>query len=122
MLTFAAVGKPIEGGARDRVGVERAEKVGRDNHHARLGIDLNVDLDLLAGLDPAACRFALLKPSRQRPRMIATRLRHVCPLMVILTGGRLPAPSDATTSGGSSSPLIGSGGSTTARNFTIASP
>src|SRR5687768_9204454 len=50
--------------------------------------------------------------------MIATRLFQECPLTVIVTGGRAPAPSASTASGGTSSPRIGSGGSTRARNVT----
>src|SRR5262245_52239274 len=51
--------------------------------------------------------------------MMATLLRHECPLMVILTAGRLPLPSASTTSGGISKPLMGSGGSTWVRNFIV---
>src|SRR5262249_13163458 len=68
---------------------------------------------------PAACRLALLRPSRKRPRMTATLLFHECPLIVIVTLGRLPWPSDSTTSGGTSNPLMCSGGSTWVRNFMI---
>src|SRR5207302_8870245 len=46
---------------------------------------------------PVACRLALLRPSRLRPRMIATLLRHECPLIVIITLGRLPPPNASTT-------------------------
>src|SRR5262249_7366861 len=70
---------------------------------------------------PAACRLALLRPSRNRPRITATLLLHECPLIVMITGGRLPPPSASTTSGGTSSPRIGSGGSTWARNFMLCS-
>src|SRR5262245_57504963 len=41
---------------------------------------------------PAARRLALLRPSRLRPRMMATRLLHECPLIVMDTAGRLPRP------------------------------
>src|SRR5262245_18651173 len=53
--------------------------------------------------------------------MIATRLFHECPLIVMVTGGRLPPPSASTSSGGTSKPLMGSGGSTCDRNFIICS-
>jgi hypothetical protein len=41
--------------------------------------------------------------------------------MVMITGARLVFPSACTTSSGVSSPRMGSGGSTMARNFTIGS-
>src|SRR6516225_4161932 len=53
--------------------------------------------------------------------MMATLLFHECPLIVMVTAGRLPPPSPSTTSGGISRPLIGSGGSTYDRNFIICS-
>jgi hypothetical protein len=37
--------------------------------------------------------------------MMATLLFHECPLIVMVTAGRLPAPSASTTSGGTSRPL-----------------
>src|SRR5262245_11576886 len=70
----------------------------------------------------AASRLALLRPSRYRPRMMATRLLQLCPFRVILTGGRLPPPSEFTTSSGISNPRIGSGGSTVVRTITIDAP
>lgn len=63
---------------------------------------------------PAACRLALLKPIRCRPRMMAILLLQECPLIVMVTVGRLPPPRPSTTSRGTSSPLMGSGGSTRA--------
>src|SRR4029450_7787863 len=54
--------------------------------------------------------------------MIASLLFHECPLIVIVTLGRLPWPSDSTTSGGTSNPLIGSGRSTVVRNFMSSAP
>jgi hypothetical protein len=53
--------------------------------------------------------------------MIATRLFHVCPLMVMTTVARLLFASTCTTSSGISSPRLGSGGSMVAGNFTIGS-
>src|SRR5215475_12337833 len=53
--------------------------------------------------------------------MIATLLFHECPLIVMVTAGRLPPPSASTTSGGTSRPRMGSGGSTQDRNFIICS-
>src|SRR6516165_7161192 len=53
--------------------------------------------------------------------MMATLLFHECPLIVMITAGRLPPPSASTTSGGTSRPLMGSGGSTYDRNFIICS-
>ena len=53
--------------------------------------------------------------------MMATLLFHACPLIVMVTAGRLPPPSASTTSGGTSRPLMGSGGSTYDRNFIICS-
>jgi hypothetical protein len=53
--------------------------------------------------------------------MMATLLFHEWPLTVIVTRGRWPPPSASTTSGGTSSPRMGSGGSTWARNFMLRS-
>ena len=53
--------------------------------------------------------------------MMATLLFHECPLIVIVTLGRLPPPSASTIPGGTSSPLIGSGGSTQARRLILSS-
>jgi hypothetical protein len=33
-------------------------------HHAALDIEVDFDVDLVAGREPAACRLALLRPSR----------------------------------------------------------
>jgi hypothetical protein len=52
--------------------------------------------------------------------MIATLVLQECRLIVTVTRGRLPPPSASTTQRGTSSPLIGSGGSggsTSVRNF-----
>src|SRR5262249_14882413 len=52
----------------------------------------------------------------------ATLLRQECPLIVMITGGRLPASSASITSGGTSKPRIGSGGSTLLLNFIVVPP
>ena len=46
--------------------------------------------------------------------MIATLLFQECPLIVMITAGRLPPPTASATSGGTSKPLMSSGGSTVA--------
>jgi hypothetical protein len=50
---------------------------------------------------------------------MATLLLQECPLIVIVTLGRLPPLSASTTSWGTTNPFMGSGGSTCARNFMI---
>src|SRR5262245_30988276 len=52
---------------------------------------------------------------------MATLLLQECPLIVMVTFGRLPPPSASTTFSGTSNPLMGSGGSTSVRNFMICS-
>jgi hypothetical protein len=111
----------VVGGAGRGIGIQGArELIGKIDDDG-LCIERQLDLDLLASRDRAASRVALLRPSRQRPRMIATRLRQEWPLMVMITLGRLPAPSASTTCGGTFSPLMGWFGSTWDRNFTVCS-
>jgi hypothetical protein len=110
VLPLAAGRQVVVGGTGGRIGVEGAREVCGLGHGTGLGIELHVDLDLVA--TSAACRLAVLRPSRQRPRMMATRLFQECPLIMMVTAGRLPPPSAATTSGGISKPLMGSTGST----------
>jgi hypothetical protein len=53
--------------------------------------------------------------------MMATLLVPECPLMVMVTLGRGPAPSASTTCWGTSSPRMGSAGSTWVRNLMVCS-
>jgi hypothetical protein len=50
---------------------------------------------------------------------MATRLFYECPLIVMVTAGRLPLPSASTTLRGTSRPRMGSGGSTCVRTFIV---
>jgi hypothetical protein len=54
--------------------------------------------------------------------MEATRLRQVCPPMVMTTFGRRPDPRATTIAAGTSTPVALPAGSTTAENFTSAAP
>jgi hypothetical protein len=51
--------------------------------------------------------------------MMANLLFHECPLIVMVTAGRLPPSSASTTAEGTSKPRMGSGGSTWVRNFIV---
>jgi hypothetical protein len=50
----------------------------------------------------------------KRPPIEATLLRQLWPLMVIVTSGRVPAPSASTTSAGTSTPVAFPAGTTVA--------
>jgi hypothetical protein len=112
VLTLPAVGQPVVGGAGDWIGVEGADEIRRLDHNPRLGIDFHLDLDLIAGHDTGGLSVGVAEAEQVTARMIATLLFQECPLIVMVTAGRLPPPSASTTSGGTSKPLIGSGGST----------
>src|SRR5262245_28970893 len=68
-----------------------------------------------------AARFAALIPTRHWPRISATLVRHVWPLILTVTGGRRPEPRPATTSLGISTPVALPEGMTVALNFMCAS-
>jgi hypothetical protein len=82
------------------------------DHNTGLGIDFDLDFDLVAGHDTGGFSVGVAEAEQVAPRMMATLLFHECSLIVMLTAGRLLPPSASTTSGGTSKPLIGSGGST----------
>lgn len=67
---------------------------------------------------PAAARLAALIPTRRRPRISATRLRHVWPPMVMAIGGRACGLRTAITCGGISTAVAFPDGMTVATNFT----
>src|SRR6516165_6765746 len=66
---------------------------------------------------PLAARLAALIPTMNRPPIEATRLRQVCPPMVMTTFGRRPDPRASTTSAGTSTPVALPTGSTMAENL-----
>ena len=55
---------------------------------------------------PVAARLSELNGIRNRPPIGAIVLRYSKPFTVTTTGGRLPAPKDSTTSGGTSIPVL----------------
>src|SRR5262249_56094834 len=66
---------------------------------------------------PLAARFAALIPTRHSPRIRATLLRQVWPLIVTVIGGRAPEPRAFTTSVGTTTPVALPEGITFASNF-----
>src|SRR5262245_20941485 len=70
---------------------------------------------------PLATRFAALIPTRRCPRITATLLRHVWPLIVTVIGGRGPELRASTTSFGIWTPVALPEGITLALNFMFAS-
>src|SRR5262245_21338252 len=70
---------------------------------------------------PLATRFAALIPTRRCPRITATRLRHVWPLIVTVIGGRGPERMASTTPFGTSTPVALPEGMTLALNFMFVS-
>src|SRR5262249_52906792 len=66
---------------------------------------------------PLAARFAALIPTRHSPRIRATLLRQVWPLIVTVIGGRAPEPRAFTTSVGTTTPVALPEGITFPSNF-----
>jgi hypothetical protein len=64
VLSLAAVGQAVVGGAGDRIGVQRAGEVRGLDDNTGLGIDLHLGLDFVAGHDTGGFRLALLRPRR----------------------------------------------------------
>ncbi len=85
--------------------VQREGQVNGLGHVPRFGIGQNADLNDFSFLIAAALRLAALIPIRHCPRIRAMRLRHVCPLMVIMMAGLASGPSDLATCSGTSTPF-----------------
>jgi hypothetical protein len=80
-LPLAPVGQAV---------IRGASEVRGPNDDTRLGIEFQLDLNLVADLHTGGLSLGIAQAKRKRPRMIATLLLHECPLIVIVTRGRLP--------------------------------
>src|SRR5215475_2742736 len=100
-----AVGRQaVVGGAGDRIGVQGAGEVRGLGHGTGLGIELHVGFDLVAGHDADGLPVGGAEAEQVAAPMMATRLFHECPLIVMVTAGRFRSPSASTTSRGISMP------------------
>ena len=90
MLPLATVGQAVVRGAGDWIGAEGAGEVRGLSHDTRLGIKFQLDLSLVAQLYTGGLSVGVAEAKQKRPRMMATLLFHECPLIVIVTRGRVP--------------------------------
>jgi len=107
VLALATVGQAVEGRAGDPVGAESACEVGRRNDDARLNIEFDLDLYPLTDCDASGSPVGIAEPEQEAaahdrdpapPGMSVDRDDHRRPFA--FAGA-------STTSGGTSSPLIG---------------
>jgi len=74
-LLTVGVGERFEEVPRRAVVRERVAEIGRHANLARGGVELDVDIHLLAGDDPAAARCSALSGTTNRPPIDATVVR-----------------------------------------------
>lgn len=95
----------LEGLPRFRIKLERFRQVGRHGHLARRGIELDVDVHLVAAGDTGAGAILRAHPDHEHPAHGHHSAAVGVTLDRALTGGRLPAPRPATTSSGTRIPV-----------------
>ncbi len=79
-------------------------------------VELDFDFDYIAFADPGGGAMGSADPYQPLPRMAATRVRQLKPLIVTVTGGRPPGPSFFSTVSGTSTPVALPEGTTFAWN------
>src|SRR5262245_17496389 len=121
VFALEAKGQALEGRTRLPVAAQGLGEVRRPSDDLGAVSSSRSTTTMSPSAIPLAVRFAALIPIRHCPRIPATLLRHVWPLIVAVIGGRRPQRRASATLFGISTPVALPEGMTLALNFMFAS-